>query len=321
MKRRFALILLASVGGTGLGLGIWKFQQARAARAALATVTQHADQMRARLSGLETRVQARLKQAEGIEADNALLAAAIEQARAANVAQQAAANAPLSIAEVEGRFRRALATMEKDSETALRELLWCYDVGFPRAGGSRLRAQMSSVATALGRLAENYAPAQTALRERLDRAVQRLLSSPDEHEVSELYSLSRALKEQQVLLTIHDQLPPGDPRRRSVAIYAFDQFVEARRYRDAAAGRPYASMSSSLEMDAQMGKQLRGFSAKRAATNIEVLAGAGELEHARTLAERLLNHDGSAETRALLQHHLDRAGHPELSVALQKTQP
>jgi hypothetical protein len=51
---------------------------------------------------------------------------------------------------------------------------------------------------------------------------------------------------------------------------------------------------------------------KSAATNIEVLAGAGDLDHARSMVERLLAYDNSDETRAVLQTHLERAGHTEL---------
>jgi hypothetical protein len=43
-----------------------------------------------------------------------------------------------------------------------------------------------------------------------------------------------------------------------------------------------------------------------------VLAGAGDLAHAKTLAQRLLAYDGSDQTKAVLQNSLTRAGHPEL---------
>ncbi len=43
-----------------------------------------------------------------------------------------------------------------------------------------------------------------------------------------------------------------------------------------------------------------------------MLAGAGDLTHARTLAERLLAYDNSPETTALLSQHLTRAGQVDL---------
>jgi hypothetical protein len=48
------------------------------------------------------------------------------------------------------------------------------------------------------------------------------------------------------------------------------------------------------------------------AKDIEVLAGAGQLDRARELAGFLFAYDSSAETRRTVQEHLLRAGHPEL---------
>jgi hypothetical protein len=47
------------------------------------------------------------------------------------------------------------------------------------------------------------------------------------------------------------------------------------------------------------------------------LAGAGDLEHARTLAARLLTFDHSPETKTLLQQHAVRAGQPNLLNGMQ----
>ncbi len=48
------------------------------------------------------------------------------------------------------------------------------------------------------------------------------------------------------------------------------------------------------------------------ARNIELRAGVGDLDHARSLAARLLTFDGSPDTKALLQQHVARAGQPAL---------
>jgi hypothetical protein len=55
-----------------------------------------------------------------------------------------------------------------------------------------------------------------------------------------------------------------------------------------------------------------------AAKSIEVLAGAGDLVHAREFAGKVLAFDGSAETRELLQRHLARAGQPGLLHAVER---
>jgi bacterioferritin (cytochrome b1) len=57
---------------------------------------------------------------------------------------------------------------------------------------------------------------------------------------------------------------------------------------------------------------MRKFAVTTGATNVEVLAGAGEVEKARELAQRILLLDGSPGAQSLLRQHLDRAGRPEI---------
>jgi hypothetical protein len=54
---------------------------------------------------------------------------------------------------------------------------------------------------------------------------------------------------------------------------------------------------------------------KTNAENIEILAGAGQLDNARTLADRLLAFDNSEDARRAIQQHLNRAGQPGLLTA------
>jgi hypothetical protein len=113
-----------------------------------------------------------------------------------------------------------------------------------------------------------------------------------------------------------------------VAISAQPGFIAARRYGDALFGRPYSSMSSSFElqtqyfvapkavgMPEQSAPRMKAHLVSTTATNIEILAGAGDLTHARELAARLLALDNSQATRDLLQKHLERAGQPGLLAA------
>jgi hypothetical protein len=57
---------------------------------------------------------------------------------------------------------------------------------------------------------------------------------------------------------------------------------------------------------------VQSFESRETVINIEVLAGTGNIEGARSLVERLLKYDRSPETRALVETHLARAGRPEL---------
>jgi hypothetical protein len=67
---------------------------------------------------------------------------------------------------------------------------------------------------------------------------------------------------------------------------------------------------------ASLVERTQGMHRKRAiavtATDIQVLAGAGQLDRARELTGILFAYDSSPETRRIVQEHLVRAGHPEL---------
>lgn len=326
-------VTLRVIGGlafAALIFGGWKFYSATRTKEALAAADRRQEAMRSQIATWETRLGAAAKRAGAIESDNALLSSAFEKVRAVKTAAKAA---PVSREIVEERFKQARLLAENgDPEAALRELLWCYDEGFPRVGGSRKATQMNAVVAALAKLGERYPAAQSALRERFEKARQRLLSSTDDSDaISELSSLARALKDERAMLALYDQIPSGDRRRQRIAIYAFDQFVEVQRYQDALPGRPFSVMSSSFEMLTQerplpqnvrdpegMRKRQRDYAINSAATNIEALAGAGDVEHARVLAEKLLKYDGSPETRALVRKHIERAGRPELLNQLPK---
>ena len=123
------------------------------------------------------------------------------------------------------------------------------------------------------------------------------------------------------MTVLYDQLPKGDTRRRFVSIYAFDELVEARRYEDALEGRNYSTMLSSFRISSGMAAQpVRSHAVNTAAKNVEVLAGGGQLEHARTLSEQVLAFDSSPETREILRKHLERAGHIQLYDQLSRPQ-
>jgi hypothetical protein len=59
-------------------------------------------------------------------------------------------------------------------------------------------------------------------------------------------------------------------------------------------------------------KAQRQHAVKQGVEGVEVLAGAGDVPHARSLAARVLAYDSSPETRSLLQQRLAKVGHPEV---------
>ncbi len=279
---------------------------------------------RAGQPGLLTEV----KRAEAVESDNAALASALQTAQ---VARAKAAAAPVTREVFEERLRQALALAQGgEADAALRELRWCYDAGMARPGGLT-GPQMSLVVGALTKLGERYPAALGELRERMENARRRVLGHADDMEpLREIAAIARALKDEQAMVALYDAIPVGDVRRQRAAIYAVDGLVAAQRYGDALVGRPYGTMVSNFESNLPFlsaptpaatregnGASRRNYAISSAAKSIEVLAGAGNLVHARELAGRLLALDNSEATQALLLQHLKRAGQPEL---LKKTE-
>jgi RNA polymerase sigma factor (sigma-70 family) len=231
-------------------------------------------------------------------------------------------NTPITRDLVESRYKNAQELARSgNSADALKEFLWCFDLGMPRVSGYA-GVRTSFLLSSIAKLGEEYPAALTALRERRDKASQQMLNSKNDSDATmEFAALNRTLKEDQNTLAVFDQLPAEDPRRQTLAGAAYDQLVEAQRYGDALVGRPYANISAHFEMGKaerplpanianaeEIRKSQRTYLINSTAKNVEVLAGSGDVVHARALADRLLAFDTSPETKALLQQHATRAG-------------
>ena len=237
-----------------------------------------------------------------------------------------AAKTPITQDMVSTRYKNAQELARQgDAAEALKEFLWCFDDGMPRVsgyGGVRTSFLLSSIA----KLGEKYPAALVALRQRRDAALQRMQNSENDADAAtDFAAINRTLKEDQNTLVAFDQLPAEDSRRKTLASAACDQLIEAQRYGDALLGRPYAHISAVFEMGIterplpvnitnpeKIRKSQRDYLINSTVKNIEMLAGAGDLEHARTLAGRLLAYDSAPETKTLLQQHTTRAGQPDL---------
>lgn len=313
------VLAVAVIGGGGVA---WR--RAAEGAEALAELRRRNAETRTELATVEKRWKLEVKRAGEVEGDNATLAAAVKTAQAASAAAVVGRPLAVSRGEMEERITRAVALARdgSDAEAALRELLWCYDAAPPQALGLT-RVQFVIVAGALGRLGERHPAALAALRERLEKARRRVLGSADDMEpLAEVTAIRAALKDDGILIALYDAIPVGDERRAQVANAAFRDFAVAGRYADALLGQNFASMSGFFEVSvrnrpaahakAGAAAPKDSYAAATTVTNIEVLAGAGDLVHARELAARLLAVDGSESTRALLQTRLERAGQPGL---------
>ncbi|MBC7369599.1 MAG: sigma-70 family RNA polymerase sigma factor [Undibacterium sp.] len=230
---------------------------------------------------------------------------------------------PITSDIVQARYKRG-QDLARNGQTAeaLAEYLWCLDEGMIRVRSfSGVRA--SFLLSEIEKLGPSAVP---ALQERRDRAQKRVFaSSSDFDAASDFAALNRTLKEDDFTIAIYDQLPPTDPRRRTLATGAYDQLVSVQRYADAVQARGYAVMLATFESHikerplpesaprSEAFRQVqRTVAINSAAKNIEVLAGAGQLAEARKFAERLLQFDGSPATKAVIQQHATRAGQPGL---------
>lgn len=281
---------------------------------------------------LEDRISATNKRAQAIEEDNKRLVTVLQNAQAAKGTTAAATTAREA---VEARFKHGQQMLRTGQlDAALTEFLWCYDEGMPGiASYNGIRNNM--LPNLIGQIAKTYPPALAALRERRDKAEQRMFDTPDDRTgAMNVAALNTALGEPARNLELFDRLPAQDPQRQMLLFRIFDQLVEARRYSDVVRTLSPAQMAAQFDGSTQQrivlpptmsdsdrarfAQMQREGLVKTTARNIEVLAGAGDLENAQVLAGKLLSYDNSDQTKALLRKHADRAGHPELFAPLPK---
>lgn len=316
--RPFGYVLgIVAIGAAALG-GL-KFHAAHQARESLALIEGREKTLQARLTALDSTTKGGQQQAAPIEQDNALLAAALDRAAAAKPAPAT----PLTRQEIAERLKKTRETAATgDSATAMREMLWCLDEALPRLPASDRSTQFALIVASLTDLGRTHPPAIVALQERLQQLGQQLLAGGDDSTVRNLGTLARALKDNTTLLALHDALPANDERRRDLVFHVYEPLVAAQRYREAAAGLSYQVMITTFET-ATTGRSanspaVRDYAIRTAANQIEVLTGVGEMEKARSLAERVLKYDRTSETLALLEGRATRAGQPDLLKPLQK---
>ncbi len=210
---------------------------------------------------------------------------------------------------------KALAQSGQSAE-ALEHYLWCYDVGMVQVA-SYVGVRNSFLTGDMGRLAAKYPPAREALVSRRDDAKVRLLGG-DARATTEFAALNDALGDHYSNLSMFEQLPAGDPRRRAFGPRLMPVLVSTRRYAEAMDAMPAAAVlrlaDSTLTRSGPNG-QIPG--ARLAAIRgqrgyVEMLAGGGDLASARALIGKILTFDSSTETRTLLRAAVERAERPEL---------
>lgn len=208
---------------------------------------------------------------------------------------------------------------------ALAEFLWCFDEGMAHVPGlSSVRS--SYLLDDIQTLSVTYPPAKASLLERRDRAQAALLSGQaTDNTIKDIVALNRSLNEADRSLALYDQLPAANAHRTKLRIWLFSQFLKAKRYDDALQSEPVVnifriwplmqsheiSRNNSAFTPAAL-KTFHDYNLHWLADRLEVLAGAGQLDHARELLATALAYDGNEPARAIYHAGLLRAGHAEL---------
>lgn len=207
--------------------------------------------------------------------------------------------------EVLARRRHAqLLTQRGQNAEALKEYLWCFDLGIVQVPGFS-GVRVSFLLSDIGTLGKTYPPALTALRERRDAAEKELMRVPVEYSAAIPYAaLNRTLGEPERTIVLLDRLPRGEMHWTLLARVVYEDLVQRGRYHDAFETRPYAMMLTWLEESLANAKNLktpkdREFQLKYIIAltlkNIEVLAGVDDLANTRELIARLLAVDNSPQ--------------------------
>jgi RNA polymerase sigma factor (sigma-70 family) len=304
-----------------IGVAVYEVRQTARREALWAQEQQERENLRTKLMASDRRYELAAKRLSEAEADNARLLTAVEYALAKKFEQNSAMNGPITFEMVGARYRSALELAEKgDGAAALKDFLWCFDDGMTRVATYRV-ARRGALLNALAKLAEKYPEASAALKERRDRAEAMMVGSTyDLDSTADYVALNRVLQNDAYTMEQYDRLPVGDPRHDAMRSLAFDQFIAAQRYADAAGGKSYNRMNAQFIADSkaappasvsnpeEIQKSNREYVINTAANNIEVLAGAGDVTHARELAAKVLAYDRSEKTRALIEQRFARAG-------------
>lgn len=311
------MVVAGVVAVVALGGGAWEWWRAHEAAVVAVEIRRQSAAWRGAIVTQERKISELAGRAVAVEGDNSTLAGALRKTRAAMAQADEGSVSREAFAE---RVKRATTLARSgDPDEAVRELLECYRLAVAQPGLLREWAQIGYLLGVLSKFGESHPEVRAELLRRFEQGKRRILESADDTEpLGEMGSIARALKDEQLMVAVWDAIPAGDPRRQQVGTYATNGLIATKRYAEALASTSYGVISARFEANSSRHNASGASDAGRrswistTATNIELLAGAGDLVHARDLAGRLLAADGSEATRALLQTHLERAGQPGL---------
>jgi|GEM_PF-713530 len=316
------------VSAAAIGVAVYQVKESDSLREELEQANGSVDEMKSRIVGLADR----LSEAQSRIVEKDLELAKLEEAGRNRLAQSLSKGSgvekELTRASVQARYKRAQEWDKSGRyEEALKEYLWCFDIGMPGVSGYGA-VRTSYLLNKIASLGEKLPQALTELRKRRDAAEIEILTEElnGSEAISTLTRINRKLGVPERSLELYDSLEENDRNRRSLSIFLFDEFLEAKRYEDAAPADSYGMILSRFEhmkaRDAssrfapkqaeKIKKATRSNALKNAAEGIEALAGSGQIEEAVEFAARVMEFDQSVETINLLNKHLERAGRSDL---------
>lgn len=303
-------------------------QWQRSMRLGQANETLHAEkrQLQAALTSEVESAKAdrdRIAQLQRDAADIPGLRAEIGALRQSGPGTRAAGSNPANRAEPGNPSSRMKRGRELQDEgkfaEALSEYLWCFDEGArdPAFVGVRVSFLLADIV----KLAEVYPPAREALISRRDATEAAVVAgTASSSAVFELAALNKNLGEEARNVALYDQLPAGDPRRSNLMKASTDQFLAARRYKDIIEGadlegsflQRLVSLTSASRNSPQLRAVHEQMVKKSGSEGVEALAGAGETERAKAMADKLLMIHRTPEVLEQLIQHAERSGNAEV---------
>jgi RNA polymerase sigma factor (sigma-70 family) len=325
LMKKYALGLMGTAAAIGVGTVLVAVRAEDDGRQALAASQKVHATLARELHELEQRAESGAKRIRVADQANAALLQHVQNRSTASSAPLGGITETFTAEMARQRFQLAQKlVVSGDPQSALRELIWCYDIGLPRTAGLNSPSHLTSLMT-FARLGERYPPALEALRERRDKAWQTVQAdTANRGSLREYAAANRALKNEAESVAFLDTLEPGDQRRRILASACYEYLAQAQRYREAAEGTSISLITSGFERvvntssslnsptSEPTSREFRAYVLERAANDIEMLAGSGATAEARAHAARLFAFDNTESTRALIQQRLARAGQPNL---------
>jgi len=326
ISSRFLARAACVVAILALGIAIYECVQNRR-NVQLAENRQH--ELNAEIQSLKVRLKIQSKLTQASEEDGAKLLNEIDSTVASiKGTPDMKPEVPITREMVEARYKQAKELAASGHvEEALKGFLWCYDIGMVQIS-AYAGVRQSFLLSDIVKLGQTYPPALAALNERRDADEKRMLASANDFDAAMSFAgINSAMKDMDRNLRFYDQLPEDSPLRPAFGYHVYQKLAETGRYSDAAQAMPYSRMKSmfetlseerklpdSIKNQDEIRQMERDHVVSTTASYIEVLAGAGDLVHAKTLAAQLLAYDGSAKTRSILQQHATKAGQPQLLV-------